>query len=225
MKRYLLIIAFILLTACKPPAPQTNETITNITNATKETATPLLSLSEVLDEFAALDADLNTTWKKEQIPDNMIRPLAVEQWTKRLKLLEDLTEKNSSANRLVQARLEMLRSQVAYYLGAEIGEKGIVPLKQEGETFTPGLVACENRKEIEKATKLYHISYKHYGKFVTLMDDILQNSVEAREKIGIDENRLAFYEAPFKYGQNKMDTITKAVEEQCNYVISLEDTK
>jgi len=220
MKRHLLIIAFLLLAACKPPMPEINQTATNATPATQ----PFLSLSEVLDEFAVLDADLNTSWKKEQLPDNMIPMAAVEPWTKRLNLLEDLTEKDSFAHKLVQARIEMLRSQAAYYLGAEIGEKGTVPLKQEQTTFTPGLVNCENIKEIEKATKFYYTANKHYLKFFKLMDSILQNSVEAREKIGVDENRILFYDGPFAYADKKIETIKTAVEEQCGYLITFEDT-
>jgi len=221
MKKIMLIIAFLLLAACKPPTPQINETATNITT---DATQPLLSLSEVLDEFSVLDADLNTSWKKEELPKNMIPPLAVQAWTKRLKLLEDLTEKDSPARKLVQARLEMLRSQVAYYLGAEIGEKGTVPLKEENDEFTPGFVACENVNDIEKATKLYALSLKHYLKFVQHMDNILQYSPEARQKIGIDENKVAFYSAPFNFGQKKIDATIAAVEDQCNYVITLEDT-
>lgn len=225
MKKYLLIIALMLMVACEQPAPQPNETIIIETNITTNITltTPLLSLTEVLDEFSVLDADLNTSWKKEQIPDNMIRPLAVEPWTKRLKLIEDLTEKDSLANKLVQARLEMLRTQITYYLGAEIGDKGIVPLKLEGTEFTPGLVSCENIKDIEKSIKIYSISYSHYLKFVGHMDNILQSSEEAKQKIGIDDTKIAFYDGPFNQAQKKIDSTLKAVEDQCDYVITLED--
>jgi hypothetical protein len=224
MKKYLTIITFLLLIACEQPAPQTNETIiTNIT-ANITLTTPMLSLTEVLDEFSVLDVDLNTSWKKEHIPNNMILPTAVEPWTKRLKLLEDLTEKDSFANKLVQARLEMLRAQVTYYLGAEIGDKGIVPLKLEGMEFTPGLVACENIKDIEKSIKIYSISYSHYLKFVGHMDSTLQSSEEAKQKIGIDENKIAFYDGPFNQAQKKIAATLKAVEDQCDYLITLEDT-
>src|SRR3990172_3631387 len=224
MKRYLLTVIVLLLIACEQPAPPTDEIIITEANITTNITltTPLLSLSEVLDEFSVLDADLNTSWKKENIPEKLISPTAVEPWTKRLKLIEDLTEKDSVANKLVQARLEMLRSQVTYYLGAEIGEKGTVPLKLEGETFTPGLVACENIKDIEKSIKIYSISYSHYLKFVGHMDNILQSSEEARQKIGIDETKIAFYDGPFNQAQKKIAATLKAVEDQCDYVITLE---
>jgi hypothetical protein len=183
-----------------------------------------LSLSEVIDEFAVLDADLNTSWKQEQIPTNIIPLASIEPWTKRLNLLKDLTEKDSFAHQLIQARLEMLRSQAAYYLGAEIGEKGEVPLKQEQTTFIAGQVKCSNVQEIDKATKLYYTSYKHYMKFFNLMDNILQNSQEGREKIGIDKTRIQFYDSHFALAPKKMDAIQAAVEEQCGYVITFEDT-
>ncbi len=224
MKKYLIIITFLLLIACEQPAPQTNETIINETTNITAT-TPLLSLSEVIDEFSVLDTDLNTSWKKEHIPSNMIPPLAVEPWTKRLKLIEDLTEKDSLANKLVQARLEMLRAQVTYYLGTETGEKGTVPLKLDNDAFTPGLVACENIKDIEKSIKIYSISYNHYLKFVGHMDSILQSSEEAKQKIGIDENKIAFYDGPFNQAQKKIDATLKAVEDQCSYAIILEGAK
>ncbi len=226
MKRYLFAITLLLLIACKPE-PKINETV-NFTLPEKNVTPPVehyLTLSEVIDEFSVLDADLNTTWKKEQIPGSMIQPSAVEPWTKRLKLIGDLTEKDSLPYKLVQVRFEMLRSQVAYYLGAEIGKKGVVPLKQDNETFTPGLIDCANVEDINKATKLYYVSYNHFLKFTNLMDDILQNSDEAKQKIGTDQNRIAFYVAPFRYSQKKIDAIKAAVEDQCSYVIELEDTK
>ena len=223
MKQYWIIITLLLLASCKQTPPQINDTIINETKIATPIQQPLLSLSEVLDEFAVLDADLNTSWKEEKIPSNIIASNAIEPWTKRLKLIEDLTEKDSLAHKLVQARIEMLHSQAAYYLGAEIGEKGAIPLKQENKTVTAGKVECNNVQEIEKATKLYYTSYNHYMKFFDLMDNILQNSKEAREKIGIDQTRIKFYESYFAQAQKKIDATKNAVEEQCNYVITLED--
>jgi hypothetical protein len=209
------ILIFLLLIACKP-------IVQPVATSTPQATAQLLTLSQVVDEFAVLDADFNTSWHEEEIPKNLIPLEAIEPWTKRLQLMKNLTEPGSLPEMLVEARLDMLRAQISYYLGKEIGEKGEVPLKQEGINFTAGQINCENKNEIATATKLYSLSYKSWLEFQLALDEILQKSQEAREKIGIDEKRPAFYNSLFGTAQHKIDAIVEAMKQQCGVALNLD---
>lgn len=217
MKEKILLIALILLTACQT-------TIQPATNTTSNATFPKVTLTDVLEEFSMIDAELNTSWHKEEIPENMIPPEAIQPWTERLQVLQGAVEKNSAPALLIEARLDVLRSQLAYYLGAEIGEKGALLMEQNGKEFKATNVNCENVQEIAKATKLYYLSFKSWLEFVGHMDELLQNH-EAQQKIGTNEKRPAFYKPTFADAQAKIDATVKAVEEQCRLAINLEDTK
>lgn len=213
MKRYLLIL-LLLLAAC------TQQTVTkeNITEKAKAN----LSISQVLDEFDALDAQYNTTWREEQIPKNLIKPEALDQWTSHVLALRNITDQNSLAYNLIEARLDMLSAQTAIYLGLNIGEKGSVPLKKEGEEYIPGKLTCLNVEDMAKATKLYQMAYHNWLFFGHHMDVVLEKSIETRERIGVNEGRMAFYQSPFQNAVKKIEATAKAVRDQCGVTIELE---
>jgi len=210
MKQYIMIAAVLLLVACTPIKTETPKAKANI------------SITQILDEFDSLDAQYNTTWRQEEIPKKMIKTEALRAWTANTFALRNATENNTLEYELITARLDMLSAQTAFYLGMEVGIKGEVLFEQQGENFTAGKVNCTNVKEIAKETKLYQIAFHNWQDFGDHMDIVLQKSIEARQRIGVDTNRMAFYTAPFQKAIKKLDATVNAVRDQCGFAIKLE---
>lgn len=199
MKRFLLLL--LLLAACQPVQNETS-----------------ITLSSVLDDFTKLDSELNTSWRAEHIPDNMIEMEAVEPWTAKMLFLKDrLAGRNDTLLlNLVDARIEMLRSQLAYHLMLQVGDKGVVDTAIRNNT---GVVLeeinCDDASEIAEFNRFYYLSYTYYLNFNKFMDDLLQNSLEARQKLG-DSNRLAFYDSQLGNTDKRVAAIGDALVEECS---------
>ncbi len=219
MKYIIPIIALIVLAACVQVPMEKNAT--NVS----ETATihANITVQDILNEFDALDAQYNTSWKKEQIPKSIINPKALRQWTDHTLALKNITRRGTLASELIDARLEMLSAQTAVYLGVEIGRKGAVPFTAgENDTFIIGTLNCSNIKDIAKATKLYQVAFHSWERFSDHMDNVLQNDAAAREFLGVDKNRMPFYESAFQKARKKIEATAEAAKEQCGFAIKLE---
>lgn len=210
MKKYIIILLALLIACAPEQIEQKNET--------KKVE---MTLQNILDEFEALDAQLNTSWKQEKIPQNMIKIEALQAWTDHVLALKEIIQTDTPASVLIEVRLDMLSAQTAYYLGAEIGEKGEVILTREGENLVAKNIKCENAEEIAKATKLYKLSVQSTITFNGNMDLLLQKSIEAREKIGTNENRPAFYESEFPSAEQRIEAIKTALKEQCQIELKI----
>lgn len=214
MKRIILIM--LLLAACAPIPPPVP-------------AAPNITATSILDEFAKIDSELNTSWRNEQIPGNMIRPDAVEPWTAHLVFLKDriTAQNNSLLNNLVEARIAMLKSQVAFYLTAEIGEKGIINLTlvnitKAGKTFAAAeKIDCGRVPVVAKSIGLYSSAFTAWKNFNLNMDTALQD-IELRQRIGVNENRSAFYKSHFGDAEALIDATKIAVAEQCGVEIVIQ---
>jgi hypothetical protein len=210
------LIALIFLSACVQVAVEKNET--NLTAP----AQPNVTVQDILNEFEALDAQHNTSWMKEQIPKSMISVEALRHWTDQLITLKNFTAKDSLAYELIEARLEMLSAQTAVYLGAQVGEKGSVPFTRSGENVTIGALNCTNMKEIARATKLYQVSFHSWQRFAGHMDTVLQFDMTARNKLGVDDKRMPFYQSSFQGAREKIRATAEAAKEQCGVQFNLE---
>lgn len=219
MKYIIPIIAMLLLlAACTPHVEQKNEPAT-ISTTTKAN----LTVDNIFREFDALDAQYNTSWKKEHIPKSMINPKALQPWTDYTLALKNITQKDTLASELIDARLEMLSAQTAVYLGVEIGQKGAVPSTTgENDTIIIGTLNCSNIEDIAKATKFYQMAYHSWQRFSGHMDNVLQYDVAARAIIGVDNNKMPFYESSFQKARKKIEATAEAAKEQCGFAIKLE---
>ncbi|HLF54525.1 MAG TPA: hypothetical protein VI612_02300 [Candidatus Nanoarchaeia archaeon] len=201
MKRFLLLL--LLLAACQPVQKENSNSITLLT---------------VLDEFSNLDKELNTSWREEQIPDNMIEMSAVEPWTAKVLFLKDrIAGRNDTLLlNLVDARIEMLRSQVAYHLMLQVGENGVVNTAIRNDT---GVVLeeinCDYATEIAEFNRFYYLSYTYYVNFIKFMDALLQDSLEARQKLA-DSSRPAFYDSELGNADKRVAAIGDALVEKCS---------
>jgi hypothetical protein len=220
MKYLIPIIALVVLAACVQVPTEKNDT--NIIEL-KKTMQANLSVQDILNEFEAFDKQYNTSWKKEQIPKSMINPKALRPWTEHTIALQNITQKGTLASELINARLEMLSAQTAVYLGVEVGQKGAVPFtEKENGTFIIGTLNCSNIEDMAKATKLYQVAFHSWERFSGHMDNVLQNDIAAREFLGVDKNRMPFYESSFQKARKKVDATAEAAKEQCGFAIKLE---
>jgi hypothetical protein len=209
-----IIVMLVLLIACTPHVEQQKENSTTNVN---------LTVDNIFREFDALDAQYNTSWKKEHITKSMIDPKVLPQWTDYTLALKNITQKDTLASELIDARLEMLSAQTAVYLSVEIGQKGAVPYTTgENDTIIVGPLNCSNIEDIAKATKLYQVAFHSWQRFSGHMDNVLQYDVAARAIVGIDNNRMPFYESSFQKARKKIEATAKALREQCGFAIKLE---
>lgn len=203
MKRIALVL-LILLAACQAP-----------TDPALEQEPTDLSLQGIINEFEALDNTYNTNWQEERIPDNIIRLDAIEPWTKRLTTLQDRLDETSAAYQLIDARLAMLESQLALYLREDYEHGDVTLVKEDDEYVVSEILNCDNVPDIINANNLYVKSYNAYFRFFNTMDDLLQTSPDAQQLIGVDNNRLAFYDSPFSDIEKQVKAIEDAIIMQC----------
>jgi len=218
MKKILCVLLLICLAACQTTTPIQKTTPANITDVNK---------AAVLEQFAKLDLELNTSWHEESIPANMIQVKAIEPWTANMMFLRDrLSEKNNTlVLDLVDARVQMLKSQLAYYLMLKVGENGTINMTRTGKTLMPTQeIDCRNSKVIAKSLGLYYSSYAAWKNFTILMDEVLQDE-EMRAQIGANKERPKFYNPPFADALEYIKTTKKTVYDQCEVEIVMQDMK
>ena len=215
-KIILLLIVLFLLAGCKVQ--------TLVPSAENATPTPVKKtvppLSTILDDFARLDSQFNTSWHSEAIPDHMIPATMIEPWADRMLSLENETDNISVL--LVDARIDMLKSQLAWYLAKDIGPRGELEMSKLGkEVNITEKINCADAPDITKEIKLYISSFKYWLAFNHAMDELLQKSPEAQEKIGVDEKRPAFYNKVFEDAPEEIAAIIKAMKDQCNIALDV----
>ncbi len=201
MRRFFVFL--LLLAACQPAVHTEKENI---------------AISTVLDEFSELDAELNTSWRTEHIPDNLIEMEAVEPWTAKMLFLKDrIAGRNDTLLlNLIDARIEMLRSQLAYHLMLQVGENGVVDTAIRNNTAVVlEKINCDYASEIAEFNRLYYLSYTYFVNFNKFMDELLQDSLEARQKLG-DSNRPAFYISELGNTDKRVAAIGDALVEECS---------
>ena len=182
---------------------------------------PSLNFSIILDDFSKLDGQLNTSWHEEQIPHNLIPNTAIQPWADSMLLLRNQTS-DAYAILLIDARTAMLKSQLAYYLARDIGPRGELEMSKLGkEVNVTEKIDCAESSNIIKETKLYASSYKYWLSFNYYMDELLQKSQDAREKIGTDDKRPAFYNAVFDTAKEELAAIEKSMKEQCDVSVGI----
>lgn len=219
MRKILFVLLLIFIAGCQTAEKPIQKTIpANITDVNK---------AAVLEQFAKLDLELNTSWHEESIPFNMIQVKAIEPWTANMLFLRDrLSEKNDTLLiDLVDARVQMLKSQLAYYLMIKVGPNGTINMTRTGKTLAPiQEIDCRNSKVIAKSLGLYYSSYAAWKNFTILMDKVLQNE-EFRGQIGTNKERPKFYDPPFPDALDYIAAAKKAVYEQCEVEIVMQDMK
>ncbi|GEM_PF-7063396 len=215
-KIFVIIILLLLLIACN--TPKTALKPTEPENTTELSKTGILAL------FSKLDSELNTSWREEEIPTNMINIKAIEPWTANMVFLKDrLATKNDSVlQNLVDARIDMLKSQLSYYLMLEVGEKGIINMTQLDKKFTPAQeIDCKNAKIIAKSLGLFDASHKAWKNFSMHLDEALQNDLDLRKQLG-DSNRPKFYNSLLDNVPEYTAAAQKTVYNQCEIEIVIQ---
>ncbi|VVB80934.1 Uncharacterised protein [uncultured archaeon] len=217
MRKIIYVLLLICLVACQTaPKPIQKTTPENITDVNK---------AAVLEQFAKLDLELNSSWHEESLPSNPIKLKNIEPWTANMLFLKNrIAEKNDTVLLdLVDARMEMLKSQLAFYLMLKVGENGTINMTKTNKTFTPTQeIDCRNSKVIAKSLGLYYSSYAAWKNFTILMDKALQDQ-ELRSQIGANQNKPKFYNPPFADALEYIKAAKKAVYDQCEVEIVMQD--
>lgn len=200
MKRVVLCL-LLLLAACQAPKPVVED---------QQQVTPPLDLNGVLDQFKILDRQLDTLWRQEQIPDNLIDQNAIKPWTASMLFLKDrlASQNNTALMTVVDARIDMLRAEVAYYLINDIDGKVDVTIEDGEATVTN--IDCAKKEDIEQYYKLYGLAYKYYEGFVEKLDGLSQESVEMRQ-VFADQNRPAFYDSRMGAVEKTLIAVSQAL--------------
>ncbi|MBW2970200.1 hypothetical protein KY309_03085 [Candidatus Woesearchaeota archaeon] len=204
MKKIILLLLIISMAACQPKPTITEPNITDVTRQI------------VLEQFALLDNEYKTDWHEEKIPDNMIELEAIEPWTARMIFLKDrIQSKNdTTAEKLIDARIDMLKSQLAYYLMLKTGKEGQVNITENTD--------CKNVKIIAKALGLYNTAHTNWYNFTIHMDAVLQDE-EMRELIGADDRRPKFYKSYFGNAKKYIEAVQQKVYKDCEVEIVMQD--
>ncbi len=174
----LIIVLFLFLTSC-----------------TSEKQT----LEGVLAKFDELDSKYSTEWKQEQLDNKMIPLENTDNYIKEMQELKEKLNEKLLVD-LVQARILMLESQKAFLTAKNIDPRPLTDFQFDivNGSLTRVLnltgLSCENKTNVLKAIPHYENAAKKAQKTFILLDEILQTSKDAREKIGADrENRVRFY--------------------------------
>lgn len=157
-----------------------------------------ISLQEVVMTFDKIDSELNTSWRTEEIPKNLIRPQAIEEWRAHVLFLKNQAALGTIEEQLLDARLNMLKAQAAHYLVMQNGPESVLETRRNVGVsnvtyFVSQDVDCTNAPKILHSLRLLQEEHNAWKSFFTSMDDILQESTEARTLIGVNENRPKFY--------------------------------
>lgn len=205
MKKIILLLLIISMAACQQAKPAITQP--NLTDVTRQI---------VLEQFALLDNEYGTDWHAEQIPTNMIKLDAVEPWTARMIFLKDrIQSKNdTTAETLIDARIDMLKAQLSYYLMLKNGEEGQANLTQN--------IDCKNAKIIAKSLGLYNTAYTNWYNFTLHMDAVLQDE-EMRELIGANDKKPEFYESTFGNVKKYIEAVQQKVYQDCEIEIVMQD--
>lgn len=185
-------ILFLLLASCAPAA---------------EDAGSALTIHDVLDTFNDIDAELNTSWKEEQLPANPIPLAAIEPWTAELLFLNDrIAEQNNTViTNLLAARMSMLKSQLAAHLLAQERAKIRATITADGATN----VNCDEKTHVRTLLSLYGEMHDSWIQFRNRLDAALQESHTARAALA-DAHRPAFYESDINNAQTEVISLQQA---------------
>jgi hypothetical protein len=200
MKKIFVVFALLLMLACVKPAEQPTE---KESIKQPEVQTNVTGLDIVLAAFKVIDDKHNTTWKEERVYVKTINPEVVDLAIQDVETAKAETSQKPLENmslllELFDARLAMLKSQKYFFEAEKMGE-GImirnIEMTAPGKFETSESINCSFKDKIIQAINVYNDSVRQGHDFLTYMDEVLQNSTEAREKIGLNEKRPAFYKS------------------------------
>jgi len=159
------------------------------------------NIDDILNKFEELDKKYETSWRKEKL--NLIN-IKYDNITLYLEDLNDLKIKQNKKNlvELIDARILMLEAQKEFLLAQNIDPRPLIEIKFD--TVNGSLVNllnltglfCENKENILKGIPHYQSSAEKSQKVILLFDKILEQSLEAQQKIGTGKNRIEFYDFP-----------------------------
>lgn len=193
-----LLILILIAIACKTEVKITEEKVKDIQ-----------STIQLLDE---IDQKHGTKFREEQIPNKLIGFSTADNLVADIKKIKEiqakmnLTEKTGTSTlqnvltNLTEAREKMIESQKYFQQALNLGEGAIIKFKYNDDgtpVINTTTINCTKKEEIIKAADLIEKSFETATQAKLYMDDVLQQSEEARDKIGINDKKPRFYLTPF----------------------------
>ena len=157
-------------------------------------APPKTDLDRLLDAFANIDEKYQGNWHEEKLNVTMMPPENIANALKEIAALASMVEGNASLENLLKARSAMLRAED----GWQRAEALKLPLQYEvvaGQVTINTTLTCEDNELMTEALGVYQLTLSAGQEAIQAFDSALQDSMEAREKIGVNENRPRFYES------------------------------
>ena len=163
-----------------------------------------------------LDERYNASFKFERLNQTMVDVDKIDPFIKDLEKFKEKISKyddNSdiqALNLLLDARINMLRSEKYFFLGREIGDIGIAA----------GGFRCSEASYLINAAYYYNSSFKYGVHAYSQLDDLLniyKNVTNLRKLIGIDETKIKFYASPVFGAEAIADSNIDALVKYCNY--------
>ena len=163
-------------------------------------------LEGVVTFFDEADKKYDGSWHEELLATTMVPLENIDPYiTELIKFNATIAQQGNSSNEtilldLVASRIAMLTSEKYYHLALEADPRGLTTIVLDGTEMVVDASLedfdCANADNISKASEHLNITLAEGHKFLNAMDNVLQNSVEARSVVGIDENRSLFYLSP-----------------------------
>ena len=167
-------------------------------------------------DMLKLDDRYNASFKFERLNQTMVDVDKIDLFIKDLeefkeKLLKYENKSDIQAlNLLLNARINMLRSEKYFFLGRNIGDIGI----------SAGGFRCSEAPYLINAAYYYNNSYKYGIQAYSQLDDLLniyKDVPNLKKLVGIDETKVKFYASPIFNAKAIAEINIGALSRYCNY--------
>jgi len=191
------ILLLTLLFGCSKPVSKQQEGIT---------------FTQTYTRVQDVDTQFGTNFRSESLRHEMVsQETAMKLLSELFVLREEVLDSSSRDKRdsfdLVQARIMMVESQLAY-------------LKAESFTtanYTRGL-NCSQADSIQSAIISYATSLERANGAVNLVDELIQNPAY-RLLLGVDNTSIAFYGSDVKYVSKRIETGKEFIRKSCGMIV------
>lgn len=155
-----------------------------------------INLDWAISQLNKIDKKYGGDWHGESIPIKMMPMENILDAISEIKKLTKEANDNKLLMELFEARENALLAQFNFQKAKAFGDEGTIDWyidKETKEIVVNETINCSHGSAIVGATIFYNKSLQNAHKAFSLLDDVLQNSVEAKQKIGINRNKPRFY--------------------------------
>jgi len=160
------------------------------------------SFESTFEKTEEISEEYDTSFFTEQLNGSIV-PL--EYISPLIGKIEEVKAEENASKRFIEARVNMLKSQLYWHLALGVGPAG----------FASDGFRCNDKKELDKVSEYLNKSYYHGIKATIQLDDILIEYPEYRPIVGISDTRTDFYFSPLGWIKDQMRINKGAFEFYC----------